>query len=241
MKKVKLGAGLLTVLFAVTTHGQIGVFKSSLSNNENGGAVIEGASSNGFSLVYNVAQTDCRAITEADVGKRILTEGSAAVLSFKVSSTQLSDTSSGGLGWGFDFGNSVIFCTAATGAPKYTFHQHRYDVQKGFPFTPGVAAGSWMASGRTMPDEAAFLKAGNSVTIVTTLKRVKGDKYEMTVTWGGQTYKSSFVFAGDHSVDSIFIRSGEHSQSAFKPGDNYTVSDVSLEMIPSDAAAVVVG
>lgn len=241
MREVKLGAGLMMVLFVMTAHGQNGVFKTAENKNENGGAVIEGAASGGFSLVYNKAQPDCRAITEADAGKRTLAEGDAAVFSFTVASTQLSTTSSGGLGWGFDFGSTVILCTAATGGPKYTFHQHRYDVEKGYPFTLGVVAGSWTASEKTMPEPSAFLKAGNSVMIVTTLKRENGDKYEMTVKWGGQTYRSSFVFAGDHSVDSIFIRSGEQAQPAFKIGDNYTVSDVSLVVIPANEAAVIVG
>ena len=230
MRKVKLGAGLLMVLFAMTTHGQVGMFKSAAGNNENGGAVVAGASPNGFNLVYNTAQADCRAITEADAGKASLGEGDSAVFTFTVTSTQISDSALG-FGWGFDFGTAVVFCTAGTGDLKYTFHQQRYDVEKGYPFTLGVASQSWKASAQTLPEASAFLKAGNSVMMVTTVKRVRGDKYEMTVKWGGQTYGSSFVFTGDNSIDSIFIRSGDAKESFFKAGDNYSVSDVSLNII----------
>lgn len=230
----------MTVLFAVAAHGQIGVFKSAENKNENGGAVIERASSGGFSLVYNKAQPDCRAITEADVDKRTLAEGDSAVLSFTVTTTQISE-SAGGFGWGFDFGNSVVACTAGTGDLKYTFHQHRYASDNGYPFTLGAASQSWKASAQTLPDSSALLKDGNRATIVTTLERARGEKYEMTVEWGGQTYKSSFDFAGDHAIDSIFIRSGDPAkqQPFFKVGDNYTISDVSLVVFPANAEATV--
>jgi hypothetical protein len=242
MREVKLGAGLMTVLFAVAAHGQIGVFKSAENKNENGGAVIERASSGGFSLVYNKAQADCRAITEADAGKVKLSQGDSAVFTFTVTSTRISD-SAGGFGWGFDFGTAVVLCTAGTGDLKYTFHQHRYAGDNGYPFTLGAASQSWKASAQTLPDSSALLKAGNRATIVTTLKRARGEKYEMTVEWGGQTYNSSFDFAGDHTIDSIFIRSGDPAkqQPFFKVGDNYTISDVSFIVIPANEAVVIVG
>ncbi len=238
MNKAPMMAGVMTVMLALAAQGETGRFKTAESRNENGGAIISEASSSGFSLVYKTAQTDCRAITEADTGKVKLGDGDSAVFTFTVTSTQISDSATG-FGWGFDFGNTVVFCTAATGVPKYTFHQHRYEVENGYPFTLGVASGSWKASAQSLPESSALLKVGNRVTIVTTLKRVSVNKYEMTVKWGGQMYSSDFMFAGDHSIDSIFIRSGDAKQSAFKPGDNYTISDVSFIVIPADAAGTV--
>jgi hypothetical protein len=215
----------------VVSPVSLGAFNIPGNNNMNGGAVISDASSNGFNLSYATAQKDSRTITEASVGDRLLDEGEAAVFSFTFDSSKISAIASG-FGWGFDFGNSVVICTADTGDPEYTFLQHRFEDTSGYPFINAQQAGTWsVKSGDVPPDRKAALKSGNSVTIVTTIKRLAGGQYEMTTEWGGEIYNSSFTFAGDHSIDSVFIRSGARENASFGKGDGYSISDVSLEMI----------
>lgn len=208
----------------------LGVFSTPGNNNRNGGAELSEASDSEFELSYETAQQDCRTITEASVGNRVLDEGESAVFSFTFESGQISASASG-FGWGFDFGNSVVVCTADTGYPAYTFLQHRFEDSGGYPFVNTRQAGSWsIFAGDCPPDEESSLTSGNSATIETTLKRVVGDQYELTTLWGGQIYNSSFKFSGDHSIDSVFIRSGDQDNAFFGEGDRYSVSDASLKM-----------
>ncbi len=230
--KMTVDGRLETVVFPLTETERtvpLAIFAAPENRTGNGGTVLSESSADGFHLMYKTAQEDSRAIVQAPAGVRLLKEGDSATLTFTFASSQISDTVLG-FGWGFDFGNSVVVCTASTGVPRYTFLQHRYDAAKGYPFTGGVQAGTWTAAASARPDAASSLQAGNRATVVTTLKRINGDQYEMTVQWGGQTYSSSLVFAGDHTIDSVFFRSGDSVKALFNPGDQYTISDVSLKM-----------
>lgn len=230
--KMTVDGRLETVVFPLTETERtvpLAIFAAPENRTGNGGTVLTETSAGGFHLMYKTAQEDSRAIAQASAGGQPLREGDSATLTFAFASSQIRDSALG-FGWGFDFGSSVVVCTASTGVPRYTFLQHRYDAAKGYPFTGGVQAGTWTTAANDRPDAAYYLQAGNRVTVVTTLKRINGDQYEMTVQWGGQKYSSSLIFAGDHTIDSVFFRSGDLSKKLFNTGDNYTISNVSLKM-----------
>jgi hypothetical protein len=199
-------------------------------------STLSGASEDAFTLTYTNAPTDTRVITSAFLGNgRTLAVGESVELAFTFSSTQISLLGLG-FGWGFDFGTNVVFYTADTGVPAYTFHQHRYDVANGFPFTVGSSAGSWANS--PLPVSTDYFSAGNSVDIVTTLERVDADQYASSVQWGGQVYTSSFTCVSDPSIDTVFFRSGSSASPSLAVGDNYTISEVSLSFSENEASVM---
>ena len=203
---------------------------------------LSGATATGFTRIYTNAPVDSRVInTAALTSPRTIAEGESAVFTFRFASTQIknSGASTSAFRWGFDFGAQVVAVLVDVGTPLYTFKQDRFDSSAGYPFTVvGTLAGSWgTTTGGPVPASTAYLNADNVVTIVTTLKRVSGNNYEVKTQWGGQTYISSSVFTTDHTLDTVFIASGASSGTVNDIGDNYTISNVSLEVGPETARA----
>jgi len=200
---------------------------------------LSGATAAGFTRIYTNAPADSRVINTASLtSPRTIAEGESVTFAFTFDSTQLKDSASAtsAFRWGFDFGATVVAVLADAGTPLYTFKQDRFDSTGGYPFTvAGTLAGTWgTTTGGPLPASTAYL---NAVTIVTTLKRVSGNNYEIKVQWGGQTYISSSVFTADHTLDTVFIASGASSGTANDVGDNYTISNVSLSTGSATARA----
>jgi hypothetical protein len=202
---------------------------------------LSSATASGFTRTYTNAPADSRVInTAALASPRTIAEGESAVFTFTFDSTQIKDSgaSTSAFRWGFDFGAQVVAVLVDVGTPLYTFKQDRFDSSAGYPFTVGTLAGSWeTTTGGPVPASTAYLNADHVVTIVTTLKRVSGNNYEVKVQWGGQTYISSAAFTADHTLDTVFIASGASSGTVNDIGDNYTISNVSLEVGPETARA----
>jgi len=232
--------GLLAAVWAV----QAELIALNVFSTEGGGdsiSSLSNATTNGFTRTYTSAPADSRVInTAALASPKTIAEGESAIFSFTFDSTQIK---AGNLTfrWGFDFGNTVVAFSADTGAPAYTFHNHRYDSTGGFPFTTsGTSAASFGATD-PQPSSGASFQAGNSVEVITTLKRISGTNYEAIVQWGGQSYISSAVFTTDHSIDTVFIASGASSGTSNDIGDNYTISGVSVNLIPEPATIGMLG
>lgn len=239
---LQLALGLISAMLAGALQAE-SVALNPFST-EAGAAIssLSGATANGFIRIYTNAPVDSRVINTAALSSpRAIAEGESAVFTFTFASTQIKNSaaSTSAFRWGFDFGAQVVAVLVDVGTPLYTFKQDRFDSSAGYPFTVvGTLAGSWgTTTGGPLPASTAYLNAANVVTIVTSLKRVSGNNYELKVQWGGQTYTSSAVFTTDHSLDTVFIASGASIGTVNDIGDNYTISNVSLEVGPETARA----
>lgn len=191
---------------------------------------MSNASGEGFTLSYKAPlQDDCRSIIELNTHGLQLKEGRAIEISFTLSTAQV--TPGAMLGWGFDFGNTVVLSILTTGSPKYTFFQNRYDLEGGFPFTVGTLANAWSVQKNPdlVPSSDAVVTAGSSVKIVATLKRLEGKICELTVKWDGKLFVSRFDKTGGFALSSIFFRAGERPRAAISDGDSFTISDFHLK------------
>jgi hypothetical protein len=205
---------------------------------------LSAATTNGFKITYDtVASGNSFAIASSGLsgGPKTLAIGESAVLSFTYSSTK---TTSMDLGfrWGIDFGDTVIQMRADCHTNTGTFFQQAYITANGSTTNYAVPSGTQYSNFSTpLPATDSQFRAGNSVAVTTTVTRTSATEYTAEVVWGGQTYSSMKLFAPDHSIDSIFIGNGKDTGAGVAAGDNFTISDVSLNVIPEPATIGMLG
>lgn len=216
---------------------------NSFSSTQDGGNEMTGASSDGFAVTYTNNPLDSRNIVVAGLASAItLDVGETLELSFDWSSAQMAETETNSLlfGWGFDFGNSIVQYRADSGPVEYTFLQHRHRDDNGYPFTDGVLNDGGSFEGNP-PPVGSYLDAVATPTLITQLTRQESSFYTTTVIWGGKRYTSSFDFSSspDQSIEEIYFRYGKSadSNSVVAVGDNYTISNVVMQVMTLDPVA----
>lgn len=201
----------------------------------------------GFSNIYNtVASGNSFLIASAGLsaGPATLSVGQSAVLSFvynaKVSTLDL------GFRWGLDFGDMVIQMRAdtasAAGVYATTFLRESYVTANG-SLTNALGSINSDKALADAPSSNYWFKTGvSNVAITTTVTRVAANTYTIDVVWGGNTYSSTNTnFAADGTIDSVFFGNGKDSGGGVATGDNFTISNISLNVIPEPATVSMLG
>jgi hypothetical protein len=208
------------------------------------------ATTNGFKITYNTAASgNSFAIASAGLseGPKTLAIGESAVLSFKYSTTKIYTTDLM-FRWGIDFGDTVIQMRAdtasAAGSYAANFLQEACITANGSTTNVTLPSGTQYANFDVAlaPTSNYWFKTGNSaVAVTTTVTRTSATDYSIGVVWGGQTFTTTKTFAADHSIDSIFFGHGKDSGGGVYVDDNFTISDVSLNVIPEPATIGMLG
>lgn len=244
-KMIKAITGLMVLVGMVQASV---VSMGSFTQGSVGGTTFSGTSSNGFKATYTTVPTDTRAYGYSTLngGAAInLALGESLVFSFDWASAQFNNNSANSLMFvfGFDTGTGLFKTSIDLGTPAFTFlSEGRNDT-----FPMGIVAGgvSWTVAGGTNPVSSAYLIAGNTPTITTTLTRTDAaNNWTLSTVWGGKTYTATLngYAAGDGTVNEVFVGSGAASSgSLFNVGDNYTISNASLNLIPEPATIGMLG
>jgi hypothetical protein len=237
-KTIKAVVGLF--LLAGVVQADV-VSKGTFTDGSSTGSTLSGLSSSGFSATYDAgvgADTRTYGRSVLNGSAQAVAVGESLVFSFDFASTQISDAQSG-FRWGFDTGADIFMVVVDT-QPAYTFLQHRHGAT--YQFGSTASSGSWTVAGGPVPDSSAYLVAGNTPTIQTTLTRTGLSDWRMETLWGGQTYSSDISgFNTDGGIDQVWVGSGDSAGSLYAAGDNYTVSNVSVNLVPEPATVGMLG
>lgn len=201
-------------------------------------ASLSSATTNRFTVNYDtVAAGNSFVITSAGVsgGPVTLDIGKSAVLTFTYTGTRVS-TLDLGFRWGFDFGGTAVQMRAdeasAGGVYSGTFLRESFVTANGDTTNATGAVNTDFALG-TEPASNYWFKTGSSNVVVTTeLTRITTNSYQINVFWGSNTYSSATttVAAIDGTVDAVYFGTGKDSGGGVAVNDNYTVSNVALEV-----------
>lgn len=238
--------GLVLGLMAGGTHAAVVGLNTFVKDytGANVTTTLSSATTNGFKITYDtVASGNSFAIASAGLsgGPKTLAIGESAVLSFTYSSTQTTSMDVG-FRWGIDFGDTVIQMRADCHTNQAIFLQEAYITANGSTTNYALPSGTQYSNFSTpLPATDSQFRAGNSVAVTTTVTRTSATEYTAEVVWGGQTYSSKKLFAPDHSFDSIFIGNGKDTGAGVTKGDNFTISGVSLNVIPEPASVSMLG
>jgi hypothetical protein len=202
------------------------------------------ASSSGFTTTYTNAPVDSRwyAYSTLNGGSQALAVGESLEFSFDWASTQIKNVSSSGsaFAFGFDTGTGLFKVMVDT-QPAFSFINMSYGDT--YPFGAGTSVTNFsVATGATLPASSAYLAAGNTPTLKTTLTRTADTAWTLSLLWGGQTYSTAITgYSTDGTIDQVWISSGALSGSYFDTGDNYTISGASVNLIPEPATIGMLG
>jgi hypothetical protein len=211
-------------------------------------ATVSDSSGTGFKLTVNSKVSgDGLIATSAGLtaGSKAIAVGETAKLVFTVTPTALG-TMDLGFRWGLDFGDTILLMRAdtASSAGSYgsTFFRQSYVTANGSPTnTQGSANANWSVGDE--PSVEYLVKGGNpAFTITNEIKRISANSYSIATIWGGKTYVSTNNFtASDHTIDSVFFGYGQLTGGGSAAGNNYTISNVSLNVIPEPATISMLG
>ncbi len=233
-KRIATLAGL--IVFAGIAQGNV-IVPTGLFNTEgiSTQSTLSNISTTGFTRTYNspladVNDTRALVYSQLNNGQQDIGVGDWVKFSFDFSSTQIADAKYG-FRFGFDTGVGCFGVVVDT-QPAYTFLQFVYG--DAYPFGTLLGAGSVNSN---HPPSSAWLAAGNTPHIEFTLTRLADEDWVMEVDWAGTVYTSSVIagYSTDNSIDSAWIGSGGWKDVYMVAGDNYTISNASVTMIPEPA------
>jgi hypothetical protein len=208
---------------------------------------LSGATTNGFKETYTATNTGSSyAIASAGVagGPVTLDVGKSAVLTYKYTGGKITSLDHGWR-WGLDFGDTAIQIRADAGAPGGTFLNVGFVTANGAltNASSGTLKSDWSTNSAAVPASNYWFEDGNNnVEIQTTVTRNSTTNYTISVLWGGNTYAyTTNAPTLDGTIDSVYLGSGRATSGGVAVGDNYTISDISLSVIPEPVTIGMVG
>lgn len=243
--------GLVVMLMAGAVQAAL-VGLNTFSNEYVGANVtvtLSSATTNGFKQTYNtVAAGNSFAITTAGVagGPVTLGIGQSAVLSFNYTGGKVT-TLDLGFRWGLDFGNTAVQMRAdaagSAGVYSGTFLRESFVTANGALTNTSGSVNTDLALGIEPTSNYWFKTANTNVAVQTTVTRISANDYAISVLWGGNTYNSTTatVASVDGTIDAVFFGNGKDTGGGVTATDNFTISDVTLNVIPEPATVGMVG
>jgi len=256
MNKIKMMVGLIVVALAgMTLAAPITI--SAFTNNSVGGctAVLSGASASGFAETMTVVTNGSKPkiVVQSNFAPVTLAVGDSIVMSFTFNSTQIKNSSAFASGDDLNFGWGFAAAAAALSADRGVLLSAVDVGGASGNFLRGYrsvgVSNAWNQTTRVLdywntkiPTSGNTFSAGNTVDIMTTYTKISDTGYTETILWGGNTYTNGSVITlgSGFAFDRVFFRSG-YSVSAFDQGDNYTISGLSVQVIPEPATIGLMG